>query len=75
MEKEIGKTVSILKPILVEGARWAILIAVGAFVKFLVEALLVVEQTPGIAIFGIILRFIDAGLHKSGIAVKGITRF
>lgn len=64
-----------LGKIILEALRWGVL----AFVSMVVTKLLVlipsIEATPSIEVLTIALRFIDAALHKSGWALKGITRF
>ncbi len=65
-----------LKKFLLEALRWGLFGFVSAVLKFAIENLGGLELDPGfVLIITSALRFADAGLHKSGIAVKGLSRF
>lgn len=64
IESPLGK-------VILEAGRWGILAALSKILLLLPQ----IEQTTNIETLTIILRFIDASLHKSGIAEKGIVRF
>ena len=58
-----------------EVLRWGIFAFVATVIDRSSVLLGTVEQTPSVETMTIILRFADAVLHKSGVAIKGITRF
>ena len=61
---------------LTEGLRWVVLAAVSALVQFILNNIAFLELDANfVVILTAVLRFIDAALHKSGIAEKGIVRF
>jgi len=64
LESPLGKAV-------LEALRWGAL----AVVSKLLLLLPALEQTTDIVTLTAILRFIDAVLHKSGVAEKGLVRF
>lgn len=64
-----------LGQIFIEALRWAVMGAISILVTQLLVLLPGIQQTPNVMMLTLILRFIDAALHKSGYAEKGITRF
>lgn len=54
-----------------EALRWGVC----AVVSQLLVLLPAIDQTTNVITLIIVLRFIDAVLHKSGVATYGITRF
>ena len=65
-----------LKKFLLEALRWGVLAFVSAVLKFALENIGSLELAPNfVLLITAALRFADAGLHKSGVAEKGITRF
>ena len=64
------------KKFLIEALRWGVFVFVSGVLQFIIENLGGLELDPNfVIILTSVLRFVDAGLHKSGIAVKGIARF
>ena len=64
LESPLGKAV-------LEALRWGICAVVSRLLLLLPQ----LNQTTDVATLTIILRFVDAALHKSGVAEKGILRF
>jgi hypothetical protein len=69
LESKVGKLV-------LEAARWAVLGAVSIFIDKAIELVPGANLDPNFSLYLLAaLRFIDAALHKSGVAEKGLTRF
>jgi hypothetical protein len=69
LETPIGKMV-------LEALRWAVLAFASTLITKLLELVPNAEIDSNLTVYlTIFLRFIDAALHKSGVAEKGITRF
>ena len=65
-----------LKNFLLEAGRWGVLAFASAVVSFALANLTELELNPSfILILTAVLRFVDAELHKTGVAEKGLTRF
>jgi hypothetical protein len=62
--------------VVVEALRWAVLAFVSALVTKLLELIPNANIDSNLSVYlTIFLRFVDAALHKSGVAEKGIVRF
>ncbi|MCK9371246.1 hypothetical protein M0R04_15140 [Candidatus Dojkabacteria bacterium] len=61
--------------IALEAFRWGLFVGLSAIISKALELLAGIPQDNNVILFTFILRFLDAILHKSGIAEKGISRF
>jgi hypothetical protein len=65
-----------VKKFLLEALRWGVLGFVSSVINFALENVAGLELDPSFTLLlTSTLRFVDAGLHKSGVAEKGILRF
>lgn len=65
-----------LKNFLLEAGRWGLLALVSAVIDFVLTNVASLELSPNfVLILTAVLRFVDAELHKTGVAEKGLTRF
>ena len=61
---------------LLEALRWGVLAFVSVVVTELLKLVPTLEADSVWAVYGTLaLRFLDATLHKTGVAEKGLTRF
>ncbi len=69
LDTPIGKMI-------VEALRWSVLAFFSTLVTKMIELVPGSDVDPQLAVYlTLFLRFLDAALHKSGVAEKGLTRF
>lgn len=65
-----------LKKFLLEALRWGVFGFTSAVIQFTLENIGGLELDPSfVLVLTSALRFVDAALHKSGVAEKGLARF